>query len=97
MKPLNRTLFKDECKIDYHPKRLFSNLDEAPKLKLLVRFSHKKKMLEGYYRLNQHHNWWENMCIKGTGKLKEEIQQEINEGVDEYINLKQPEDKLKEI
>jgi len=31
-------------------------------------------------------NWWENIAIKGNGRLKQEVDNDIKEGITEYLN-----------
>jgi len=32
-------------------------------------------------------NWWEDIITNGTGTIKDEIQKEIDDGIDEYLEF----------
>jgi len=66
-------------KNDYHPKSLFTNSLET------THYHKNNHTIEWYFKLNQHHNWWEEIGHIGDGKLRQAITADIADGIFEYM------------
>lgn len=87
MKPLGRRAYKDKnSKGDYHPKKIFDCKNEELDKRALRR-NHK---VERYFQINQYQNWWEDVSSYGSGKLKMDLENEIEE---ELILIEQEADR----
>ena len=88
MKRLNRKPAKFRSKTDHHTKKMFKNSGECIS-KFALKKNHK---IEDYYEINQYHNWWEDYCCEGEGKLKQNLENEILSEIFEYnITIKEEE------
>lgn len=71
MRPIGLSPVKFGSKKDCHPKKMQANSKRLD----LDKFNDKD--VKPYYRKNQYQNWWEDVGSKGIGKIKQELNQEI--------------------